>query len=670
MTPYADYIYDDYELFKEDPYEEIREILAPEYADLNPEDIEEIIWEAVPATFKGETISVLSRPKLRPEPRPEPVEGLVEGRRGGRIEACPEPVEETLAWAKPTIGSSADELYCPGAESLLTQRSRGGEKMETRKVSLAWSVLAIVTLLSLVLAACGPKPTEAPAPPTEAPPSCEYQADKEIVATADDGSKAKIRVDTCIEPPPGGEQVRVESRTPGDWGLTNEQLQKLEKKGKIWSMLDITPDNRTWTPPIIVWFKLKESAPYDDFRLTICQWSEPQQDWRRAGTATAYKKDDQQAKGEITHTSLFALVAEEAETVAVPNVVGRHVDEAREIFFAASLQVGELVGEAAPEQELGAVVWQSLDPGTEVDPGTRVDLGVAVSYEVPYVVGMNMKEAAATLHEAGFELGQIFEEQVSDYEPGTVLQQSPQGGEQVSSGTPVHLVVAIPRTGYALQFDGADDFVSIVDTGRFDFDDAFTLEAWVKPLSLIGRGGFKAIVQGAFSEPPFTGGGWVMALHRSDYSDWALSVCVPGCEAAESGSRGLQIGQWQHLAARYDGAEIVIYRDGKEVGSESHSGNVSDINYVLVGIWSESFSGLIDDVRIWDIARTQSEIQADMYHTLSGNEGGLVGYWRFDEGDGQVVFDSTPYQHNGRLGSSPESDANDPVWVVSDAPID
>ena len=44
--------------------------------------------------------------------------------------------------------------------------------MKTRKASLAWSVLAILTLLSLVLAACGPKPTEAPAPteaPTEAP---------------------------------------------------------------------------------------------------------------------------------------------------------------------------------------------------------------------------------------------------------------------------------------------------------------------------------------------------------------------------------------------------------------------------------------------------------------------------------------------------------------------
>jgi hypothetical protein len=42
---------------------------------------------------RGKPGSILSRPKLRPEPCPELVEGLVEGRSGGRIEACPEPVE-------------------------------------------------------------------------------------------------------------------------------------------------------------------------------------------------------------------------------------------------------------------------------------------------------------------------------------------------------------------------------------------------------------------------------------------------------------------------------------------------------------------------------------------------------------------------------------------------
>ena len=66
-------------------------------------------------------------------------------------------------------------------------------------------------------------------------------------------------------------------------------------------------------------------------------------------------------------------------------------------------------------------------------------------------------------------------------------------------------VLRTPLPPYALQFDGLDDFASIADQGDFDFDQAFTVEAWVKPLSLrpydntveeIG------LVMGADSEPP------------------------------------------------------------------------------------------------------------------------------------------------------------------------
>src|SRR5262249_19475234 len=53
------------------------------------------------------------------------------------------------------------------------------------------------------------------------------------------------------------------------------------------------------------------------------------------------------------------------------------------------------------------------------------------------------------------------------------------------------------HAGEALQFDGVDDFVSIPDAnGSFDFGTAFTVEAWVKPLSFAGGGGFKAIAEG------------------------------------------------------------------------------------------------------------------------------------------------------------------------------
>jgi hypothetical protein len=48
--------------------------------------------------------------------------------------------------------------------------------MKTRRVSLVWSVLAIVTLLPLVLATCGPKPMEVPSlgqPPRKDSPFCQ-----------------------------------------------------------------------------------------------------------------------------------------------------------------------------------------------------------------------------------------------------------------------------------------------------------------------------------------------------------------------------------------------------------------------------------------------------------------------------------------------------------------
>ena len=219
------------------------------------------------------------------------------------------------------------------------------------------------------------------------------------------------------------------------------------------------------------------------------------------------------------------------------------------------------------------------------------------------------------------------------------------------------------QQGFALKFDGSDDFVSISDSGDFDFGTAFTVEAWIMPLSLESSGNFKAIVQGAFTEPPFSGGGWVTFLDPAVPSAFGLSVCTPGCDAAASGVNSLQIGEWQHLAATYNGSLISVYRNGEHIDSTPHAGDVIDVNFVLLGIWESSFNGLIDEVRIWDIARTQAEIQANMGGILVGNEPGLVAYWNFDEGQGQIVSDVTTNQNDGRLGSTPAADDSDPMWV-------
>ncbi len=61
------------------------------------------------------------------------------------------------------------------------------------------------------------------------------------------------------------------------------------------------------------------------------------------------------------------------------------------------------------------------------------------------------------------------------------------------------------------------------------------------------------------------------------------------------------------------------------------------------------FNGCLADIRVWNVARSEEDIRRDMKRRLTGNEAGLVGYWRFDEGQGNVVKDSSVNHNDGRL---------------------
>ena len=80
------------------------------------------------------------------------------------------------------------------------------------------------------------------------------------------------------------------------------------------------------------------------------------------------------------------------------------------------------------------------------------------------------------------------------------------------------------------------------------------------------------------------------------------------------------------------------------------------------------YDGLIDEVRVWNVVRTANQI-ADGLSRLKGNKRGLVGWWRFNEGSGDVAFDASKARTDARLGSSPGPDANDPNWTTDTPPV-
>ena len=124
---------------------------------------------------------------------------------------------------------------------------------------------------------------------------------------------------------------------------------------------------------------------------------------------------------------------------------------------------------------------------------------------------------------------------------------------------------------------------------------------------------------------------------------------------------------WQHFAfvASYAGGYMKIFRNGLEEASKPGMTPFLRTNATLMiganpqpeGRWG----GLLDEFRVWNVARTEAEIQAHLCSKLTGTESNLVAYWRFDEGAGTTAADATGHGHTGTL-------INGPTWVESDVP--
>lgn len=95
-------------------------------------------------------------------------------------------------------------------------------------------------------------------------------------------------------------------------------------------------------------------------------------------------------------------------------------------------------------------------------------------------------------------------------------------------------------------------------------------------------------------------------------------------------------GLWHHVAATFDGTTLKLYVDGVEETSKSTTFNTNGFNYDMgrrAGANSEFLDGHIDELRVWNYARSQVELNQYMNIPLVGDEVGLVAYYDFEEGD-------------------------------------
>jgi beta-lactam-binding protein with PASTA domain/tRNA A-37 threonylcarbamoyl transferase component Bud32 len=117
------------------------------------------------------------------------------------------------------------------------------------------------------------------------------------------------------------------------------------------------------------------------------------------------------------------------ETVEVPDLYNRTVEEARRALEAADLSLGRQTRETSSQVPAGQVISQNPSAGSNAESGSSVDVTVSSGtnqVRVPDVVGYSVFDAAETLWNAGF--GYTVETVQSNQPAGTVLSTDPAGG--------------------------------------------------------------------------------------------------------------------------------------------------------------------------------------------------------------------------------------------------
>ncbi|WP_142724399.1 LamG-like jellyroll fold domain-containing protein [Chryseobacterium sp. ON_d1] len=219
--------------------------------------------------------------------------------------------------------------------------------------------------------------------------------------------------------------------------------------------------------------------------------------------------------------------------------------------------------------------------------------------------------------------------------------------------------IGFSQQGAALDFDGTNDYVSCGNILPL----SYTKEAWIYVKSLNSQNN---IISGGDSDGLHAfwipnSSGKLSAGHNGDW--FALEDTVP-----------LSVNTWHHVAVTYDAATttLKLYKDGALIDTSNDVGPVDGGNMVRLGAFNNaanSFTGTMDEVRIWNRALSPSEITSTMNCELPDPVAGLVAYYKFNQGIANAnnasvttLQDSSGNNYNGTLNGF-SLNGNSSNWV-------
>jgi hypothetical protein len=216
------------------------------------------------------------------------------------------------------------------------------------------------------------------------------------------------------------------------------------------------------------------------------------------------------------------------------------------------------------------------------------------------------------------------------------------------------------ESNMALMLNGSTDKLVVQTTDDLKLvANSFTLEAWV---SATPNNYYQTILEKR--SLPVVGDYW-LGLDRSGVWRFTAGNYNIDLRATDIVTAGTNY----HVAGVFDKAsgQAYLYVNGDVVASGAVNGASSMISTdapLYIGASKadpsvdENLLGNLDEVRIWSVARSRTEITGSMNKRLSGSESGLVAYWNFDQGTGTSVTDKSGKGHTATV-------AGDPIWIAT-----
>jgi len=191
----------------------------------------------------------------------------------------------------------------------------------------------------------------------------------------------------------------------------------------------------------------------------------------------------------------------------------------------------------------------------------------------------------------------------------------------------------------AVEFNGVDDHFVIEKKDAFNVKaSGYTIEAWIFAntwTSEIWRG--TILGNDGHGDGPLRG--YAFRCGNNGSLSFVMSVDNQWNEIATTPIMNTK--QWHHVAVTVGNGNMTLYIDGQAINTTPYEGitivpNTRDDVFIAssAGFGGRFFDGLIDEIRVWDVARTPAEIADNTTTELTGSEAGLVAYFPMNEGSG------------------------------------